>query len=122
MHTCISDTCASCLHAYLHTCLLFLTTAAATAEGTARVLRQYHLNVIVWSWNYMNRYQLTDALRCGSTCIGGSFHGTHIAAHHHGHETTANIFTANERHVCGFDHRIGGFNRADETFRLDHSK
>src|SRR5262249_49912814 len=96
--------------------------AATTAKGAARVLRQNHLHIVVWSRNDVDRHQFTDALCRGGSGICGGFHSTDIAAYHHSHQPTANIFTADEGHVGSFDHGIGSFDRADETFGLNHSK
>src|SRR5512140_2505418 len=110
-------------HVYLctlFTWLLFLS-AGASAEGPARILRQDHLDIGVRSWDDMDRGQLADTLGRGSTGIRGSLHRADIAAHHHGHVPAADIFTADQGDIGGFDHRIRGFDRADQSLRLYHS-
>ena len=70
----------------------------------------------------MDRRQFTDALGSRGACIRSSLHRTHITAHHHGHISATDILTADQRHICGFDHRVRGFDRADQTLGLNHLK
>src|SRR5215207_1206229 len=74
------------------------------------------------SGDHMDRGEFTDALGSRRTCICRGFHRTDITAHHHGYESATDILTADEGHIRGFDHGIGGFDRADQTFGLHHSK
>src|SRR4026209_1968777 len=101
-----------CLLIYLSTdeltlpVYLFLFTASA--DGTFAILRQDHLDIRMRSWDDMHRRQFTDAVGSGSAGIRCGFHRAHITAYHHRHISATDIFTADQRHICGFDHRIGG--------------
>src|SRR5689334_7694534 len=70
----------------------------------------------------MDRRQLAHApgSRCAGICC--RLDRAHIAAYHDGDKSTAYIFRANQNHIGSLDHRVGGFNRADQAFGLDHSK
>src|SRR5215510_2420206 len=100
------------LLAYSLTFLLFLT---ASAERAFAILRQDHLDITMRAWDYMHGSQFTYAFGSGSASIRGSLDGAHVTTNHHGHVSSTDIFTANQCNVCGLDHRIRGFNCADEA-------
>ncbi len=73
-------------------------------------------------WNDVHGNELTHTARSGSAGIGRRLHGAHIAANEHRHVSGTDVFRSDEGHICGFDHRIGGFHRADKPLRFNHSK
>jgi hypothetical protein len=70
----------------------------------------------------MHAYQFADSSRRRRAGIGRRFNRTDITAYKDGHVTRANIFFADKLNVCGFDHRIGAFNRTDKSFGLYHTE
>ena len=70
----------------------------------------------------VNADQFTDAARGGGSGVSRGFDRANIAAHEDGDITAADVFAANQHDVSRFGHGVGGFDRADEAFRLDHSK
>ena len=67
----------------------------------------------------MDRDQLADAARGGGAGVGRGLHRADVAAHQHGDVAGADVFLADQRDVGGLDHRVGGFDRADEAFGFD---
>ena len=54
--------------------------------------------------------------------IGRRLHRGDVAAHDGRHVPGAYLFPADQRHLRGFDHRVGRLDHRDETFRLDHAE
>src|SRR5262249_32929736 len=95
---------------------------APPAKGPAAVLRQDQLHIRVGAGDDVDRDQLAHALGRGRAGIGGGFPRTHVAAHHHGPQAAAHVFAADQRHVGGFDHGVGGFDRANQPLGFHHAQ
>src|SRR6266545_3951026 len=85
-------------------------------------LGQQKLGVGVRSRDDMDRDDLAHALGGGGAGVGGGFHRTHIASHHHGDETRADLLHADQRDVGGFDHGVGGLDDCHQPFGLDQAQ
>src|SRR6185436_17455750 len=72
--------------------------------------------------DHVDRDDLADALGGALACLGGGLDRRDVAAHDRGHVAAAGLLVANELDVGRLDHRIGGFDHADETLDFDHSK
>jgi hypothetical protein len=68
----------------------------------------------------MHRSKLANAPRRSCAGIGRGFDRTNVAAHHDSDVATTNIFRTDQYHVRGLDHRVGGFNGANQSLGLDH--
>ena len=67
----------------------------------------------------VHRDQLAHPPRGGGPGVGRRLHRADVAPHHHRDVAGADVLLADERHVRRFHHRVCGFDRADEPFRLD---
>ena len=72
--------------------------------------------------NDVNGDELADAPRGGSAGVGRGLDRADIAAREHRHIARADVLLADEDDVGGLDHRIGGFNGADEAARFNHAE
>jgi len=70
----------------------------------------------------VNRHELADSPRGRSAGVRRGLDRADVAAHHHRHVAGTDVFLADERHVRGLHHRIGGLDRTDEAARLDQTK
>ena len=70
----------------------------------------------------MHRHELADAARGGGSGIGRGLHSSDIAPNHHGDVPGADVFLADQRDIGGLDHRIGSFDRSDQSFCLYQSQ
>jgi hypothetical protein len=70
----------------------------------------------------MDRDELTNSSGGCRARVGGGFDRADIATDEHGDVSGADVFRADERHVRGFDHRVGRLDRPDETERFNHSE
>jgi hypothetical protein len=70
----------------------------------------------------MDPHQFADA-PCGSgASIGRGLDRSNVAANERGNQARIDLLPADENHVCGLEHRIRGFNHADQATSLDHAK
>src|SRR4051794_30015368 len=76
----------------------------------------------VRSGNHMNADQFTYASSPCRTRVRCGLYRADVTAHKNSDVTCTDIFFADQYYVCGFYHRVGGFNRADKTLCLDHSE
>ena len=84
--------------------------------------RKDSLEIIGRPRDDVDAYELTDpAGRCG-TGIGGSLDGADVAADQRGNEPGINLLPTYEHDIGGFQHRVRGFNHADEALGLDHAE
>jgi hypothetical protein len=51
-----------------------------------------------------------------------AFTGADVAANHHRHVASTDVFLADQHNVGRLHHRVGCLDRSDETFGLDHSQ
>ena len=72
--------------------------------------------------NDVHADELADAARGGGAGVGRGLHRADVAAHDRGHEAGVDFLPADEHDVRGLDHRVGGFDHADEPARLDHAE
>ena len=70
----------------------------------------------------MNADQFADAPRGRGAGVGGGLHRADVAAHDRGDEPGVDFLPADEHDVRGLDHRVGGFDHADQAARLDHAE
>jgi hypothetical protein len=70
----------------------------------------------------MDTDELAHAPGGGGTSISGCFHSPDVAAHKDRHIACADIFFPDQFHIGSFDHRIGGLDRSNESFGLNHSQ
>jgi hypothetical protein len=73
-------------------------------------------------WNDVDGDEFADAPGGGSPGIGGSFDRADITANEHGDVTGTDVFGSDQHHICGFDHRISGLDRADEPAGFHHTE
>ncbi len=72
--------------------------------------------------NHVNGDQLADSTGSGGAGVGRRLDGADIAAHQHRDVAGANVFGPDQHHIRGFDHRIGGLDRANEPAGFDHTE
>ena len=72
--------------------------------------------------DHVDRDDLADALCRALARFGRRLDGRDIAAHHRGDVPATGLLVADELDLGRLDHRVGGFDHADETFDFDHSK
>ena len=65
---------------------------------------------------------ITDPLTGVSPGTHGSIHSAGLSAHHHGHITTTDVLTTDERDLCSLGHRISGLDGRHHATRLDHAQ
>ena len=63
-----------------------------------------------------------DVDASGSAGVDSTTDRRNIAADDRRHEAGVDLFPADEAHIRGFHHRIGGFNHRHQTTAFDHSK
>ena len=84
--------------------------------------RKNLLEVVRRPRNDVDADELADAAGRGRACVGGRFHGSDVAAHDGGDQPGIDLLPADEDHVRGLHHRIGGFDHADQSSRFDHAE
>ena len=65
---------------------------------------------------------IANALASISTGAHCSVHRTGLTSHHHGHITTTDVLTTDERDLCSLGHRISGLDGRHHATRLDHAQ
>ena len=70
----------------------------------------------------MNADELSDLACSGGAGIGGGLHGSHVTSNDRGDEAGVDLLPPDEGDVGGLDHRIDGFDHADEPSRFNHSE
>jgi hypothetical protein len=91
-------------------------------QANLSAARQHSFNFAMRSRNYMNADQFTHAARSSGSGVGRSLNGPDIATNEYRHVARADVFLSDQLNIRGFDHRVRRFNRADESFGLDHSE
>src|SRR5437667_277586 len=66
--------------------------------------------------------QLAHALRRALPRLGGRLDRRDVAANDRGDEAAADALVTDQLHARRLDHRVGRFDHADKTLRLDHSE
>jgi len=66
--------------------------------------------------------QLADPARSGGAGVGGGLHRADIAPDDRGHETRIHFLPADEHHIRGLQHGVGGLDHPDKAAGLDHSE
>jgi hypothetical protein len=76
----------------------------------------------VWAGNDVNTYQFaySSCRRCSG--VGSRLNRANVSTYKDRHVAGADIFFSQELNIGSFDHRVGSFDGADETFGLDHSE
>lgn len=70
----------------------------------------------------MHRDELANATGGRGPRIRRRFHGPNVAPDEHGYIAGTDIFGADEHHIGGLDHGVGGFHGSNESARFDHSE
>jgi hypothetical protein len=68
----------------------------------------------------VHRDQLAHGARGLRAGLGGRLDRAHVTGHDHGDQPVADLLPPDDRHVGGFDHRVGGSQRRHVALRLDH--
>ena len=72
--------------------------------------------------DHVHRDGLADPAGGGGSGVGGRLDGPHVAPHVHGDVSRADVLPADEEHVGGLDHGVGGLDGPDETLGLHHAQ
>jgi hypothetical protein len=67
-------------------------------------------------------YYLTDSLSGGGAGIDRSANSRNIATHYGRHETSIDLFPADEANIRSFHHRVSGFDHCHKATTFDHSE
>ena len=65
--------------------------------------------------------EAADATRGGGAGIGCGLHRTDITTHDRGDQSGIDLLPTDKHDVRSLDHRVGGFNHADQSARFDHA-
>jgi hypothetical protein len=91
-------------------------------QTRAPIYWKHTLNFRMRPGDYVHADQFTNSPCGSSTSVSRRLNRTDITAHKNCYVARSDVFLAEELHVCGFDHRVGSFNRAHESLGLDHSE
>src|SRR5215213_1193101 len=72
--------------------------------------------------DHVRCYDFAHSLSCGSAGVYSTTNSSNIATHDGGHEASVDLFPADEAHIRGFHHRIGGLDHRDQATAFDHSE
>ena len=83
--------------------------------------RQDVFQALVRARDHVHRDQLAHAARRGGAGVGGGANGRHIAAHHGGHVAGSDLLPADQVHLGGLHHGVGGLDHGHQAACFDHS-
>jgi hypothetical protein len=83
---------------------------------------KYSLYLCVRTWNNVHADKLAHSSGRGCACVSCRLNRSDISPDKDRYVACSNIFFAQQLNVCGFDHRIRGFNSTHEPFGLNHSE
>ena len=92
-----------------------------TRVGRARA-GQHALDLGVRPRNHVDGDEFADAAGRGGTGVGRGLDRADVAAREHRDVAGADVLLADEHDVGGLDHRIGGFDGADQAAGFNHSE
>src|SRR5215213_1786196 len=76
----------------------------------------------MWLRDHVRCHDFADSLSCGCAGVNSTTNSSNIAAHDGRHQTSVDLFPADETNVSRFHHRVGGFNHRDQATAFDHSE
>src|SRR5450756_2794780 len=84
--------------------------------------REDFLDLLMRAGNHVDAHQLTDAARRGRTRVRSGLDRADVAANLHYYQAGADEFLADQDHVGGLDHGVGGFDSADQTLCFNETQ
>ena len=87
--------------------------------GLRSTFAENSFNILVRPRNDVHRDDFADLSGRCRTRIRCGLYRADIAPHHHGYEATADLFSADQPHICGLHHGVGRFNGTNQPLRLD---